>query len=343
MSTHAVNASGQPTVLTIVLNYKTADMTIKSVEEARIAMDGIKGGIIVVDNDSQDGSFEKIATHVRTQGWDEGDRVRVIQSGHNGGFGAGNNVGIRAGLPDGSAPDYVYILNSDAFPAPNAIRMLLDHLENAPETGFAGSFIHGPDGDAHQSSFRFHTIASEFEGSVRFGPVSKLLRNYRVPMDVPTRTAPVDWVAGASLMMRQNLLDEIGLFDEIFFLYFEEVDLCLRAARAGYNIDFVPESRVTHIGSVSTGKKVWKRIPSYWYDSRWHYFAKNHGKVYAVCATLAHLLGGGLNYLRCLVTGKERGARPGLLTTMLVHDVKALMRRQTMSPLPENRDTVPRS
>lgn len=315
-----------PTLLTVVLNYKTADMTLKAVEAARSAMEGIEGGLVIVDNDSLDGSFEAMEAHVAAAGWGQGGRVRVVQSGRNGGFGAGNNVGIRAGLADGSLPDYIYILNSDAFPAPDAIRVLLDHLETTPKAGFAGSYIHGPEGDTHLTSFRFPSIASEFEGAIKFGPVSKLLKNYKVPVETPTETQAVDWLAGASMLMRRNVLDEIGLFDETFFLYFEETDLCLRAARAGYRTDYVPASRVAHIGSVSTGMKTWARVPGYWFDSRWHYFAKNHGVGYAAAASGVHLVGGGLHWLRCTVTRRERGVAPRFLTTLLAHDARALLR-----------------
>ncbi|MCB1347719.1 MAG: glycosyltransferase family 2 protein [Paracoccaceae bacterium] len=323
-----------PTLLTIVLNYKTAEMTLRAVAAARTAMDGIAGGIVVVDNDSQDGSFEQMQAHVAEVGWDRDGRIRVIQSGRNGGFGAGNNVGIRAGLADGTRPDYVYILNSDAFPAPDAIRVLLDHLEANPGTAFAGSYIHGPEGDTHLTSFRFPSIASEFEGAIKFGPVSKLLKNAKVPVETPTETRSIDWFAGASVMMRRSVLDEIGLFDETFFLYFEETDLFLRAHRAGYKTDYVPASRVAHIGSVSTGMKSWARVPGYWFDSRWHYFAKNHGVAYAGLASLAHLAGGGLHWLRCTLTRRDRGVAPRFLTTLLAHDARALLRGRPADPAP---------
>lgn len=328
-----MRASG-PKVLTVLLNYKTPDMTIKAATSALAAMDSIAGGLVIVDNDSQDGSFEKLSTHVSGQGWDADGRVRVLQSGRNGGFGAGNNVGIRARLADGSAPDYVYILNSDAFPAADAIRVLLNHLEATPKAGFAGSYIHGPEGDTHLTSFRFPSIASEFEGSIRFGPVSRLLKNYKVPVDTPTQTQTVDWLAGASMMMRQAVLDQIGLFDETFFLYFEETDLCKRAARAGHTTDYVPASKVAHIGSASTGMKTWRRVPDYWFDSRWYYFSKNHGRTYALLATFLHLLGGALHTLRCALTGKARSTAPGFLTTMLRHDLRALFAAPTPARIP---------
>ncbi len=334
-------SAGPSTVLTIILNYKTADMTLQSLEAAQTAMAGVQGGIIIVDNDSQDGSFEALVARVAEKGWDAADRVRVIQSGCNGGFGAGNNVGIRAGLPGGVRPDYVYILNSDAFPAPDAIQVLMDHLEANPGTGFAGSYIHGPEGDTHLTSFRFPSIASEFEGAIRFGPVSRLLKNYKVPVDTPAQTARVDWLAGASVMMRQSVLDEIGLFDETFFLYFEETELCLRAARAGHSTDYLPASKVAHIGSASTGMKEWKRVPDYWFDSRWYYFSKSHGRAYAALATILHLLGGCLHWLRCTVTRKARSVAPGFLTTLFIHDLRALLTGRRAFKVPEPSVPVP--
>ncbi|MGJ8587638.1 MAG: glycosyltransferase family 2 protein [Yoonia sp.] len=317
-----------PRILTIVLNYKTAQMTLEAADAARVAMQGLPGEIVIVDNDSQDGSFETMAAHVASAGW---DNTRVIQSGHNGGFGAGNNVGIRAGLSDGSRPDYVYILNSDAFPKPDAIRVLYDHLNATPGTGFAGSFIAGEDGVQHTTTFRFPSIWSELEGSIHFGPVSKLLKSYRVPREL-TDTAPVDWLAGASMMIRQDVLDEIGLFDETFFLYFEETDLCRRAQKAGHQGMFLADSVVTHLGSVSTGMKEWQRVPDYWFDSRWYYFAKNHGRAYAICATILHLTGGSLHWLRCKLTGKRSGAAPHFLRTMAAHDFAAVFKPTRARP-----------
>lgn len=314
-------------LLTVVLNWRTPDMTLRSVECALAALEGITGALVVVDNDSGDGSFEKLSEAVVARGWDRGpQQVRVLQSGRNGGFGAGNNFGIRAGLPDGSKPDYVYILNSDAFPAKDAIRALLDHLETHPATGFAGSHIHGPDGEPHRTAFRFPSILGEFEAQVRFGPVSKLLNRWIVAQPLPTITTRVDWLAGASLMMRQAVLDRIGLFDETFFLYFEETDLCRRAALAGWPTDYVVQSRVAHIGSVSTGMKEWQRIPQFWLDSRLHYFVKNHGRAYALGATLASLAGGALWRARLLVQRKDRGDPPRYLRDMVAHGLRAMIR-----------------
>lgn len=314
-----------PRLLTVILNWRTTEMTLRSTEAALAGLQGIDGALVIVDNDSGDGSFERLATEAQARGWTTGpQQVRVLQSGHNGGFGAGNNYGIRAGMPDGSRPDYIYLLNSDAFPAPDAIRALLMHLESHPQTGLAGSYIHGPEGEPHRTAFRFPSILGEFEQQIRFGPVSRLLKTHIIAQPIPRATTRVDWLAGASLMMRQSVLDEIGLFDETFFLYYEETDLCRRAALAGWPTDYVVESRVAHIGSASTGMKTWTRIPKFWLDSRLHYFVGNHGRIYAALATLAILTGGTLWRLRLLIQRKDRGDPPRFLRDLAVHHLRHL-------------------
>lgn len=315
-----------PTVLTVLLNWRTAEMTLRAAESAERAMEGIAGGIVVVDNDSNDGSFETMSAALQDR-----PRFRVVQSGRNGGFGAGNNVGIRLGLPGGVRPDYVYILNSDAFPASDAIRLLLDYLERHPKVGFAGSYIHGPDGEPHVTCFRFPSVASEFEGAARSGPISRLLRHRAVAIGVPLATGPVDWLAGASMMMREDVIRIVGGFDETFFLYFEETDLCRRAAEAGWPTHFVKESRVEHIGSVSTGMKTWKRVPGYWFDSRWHYFRKSGGTSRAVLATLAHVAGGLILRARRLVQPKIPGGPPHFLRDLVGHALLSLFGKRSVS------------
>lgn len=305
-----------PRILVIVLNYCTADLTLRAAGAAVRAMDGLEGAITIVDNASGDDSCSVIARRIEQEGW---SRVALHQAGRNGGFGAGNNHGILAGLPDGSAPDYVYLLNSDAWPEPGAIRALVEVLETRQDAGIAGSLTLGEDGAPHRTAFRFPSILGEFEGSVRTGLFTRLLRDWVVPLPIPETTAEVDWVAGASIMLRRRMLDEIGLFDEAFFLYFEETDLSLRAARAGWRCLYVPASRAGHRGSASTGMRDWARTPGYWFDSRRHYFRANHGALYAAAATLSRVIGEALWRLRCGLTGRARRDPPRFLRDLVAH------------------------
>lgn len=309
----------QPTVLCILLNFRTATMTLQAAEAALADLHTVGGELVIVDNASGDGSYEMIAREVAARGWSEGGLVRVVASPVNGGFGAGNNIGLRMMLSDGRRPDYYYILNSDAFPDAGCTNALMDHLETTPQAGIACSHVRGEDNEVHTTAFRFPSIAGEFVGAARLGLIERFLPEAPVPLPQPQATCQVDWSAGASMMMRATMLDQIGTFDEMFFLYFEETDLCLRAARAGWTSWYVPESRVVHIGSVSTGMKTTRRMPSYWYDSRRHYFIKNHGRVYAAVALTAHLFGGVLHRLRMGIAGRPPQDPRWFLRDLITH------------------------
>jgi len=313
----------QPTLLTIVLNYRTPQMTLKAAEAGLREMAGIAGEMIIVDNDSQDGSFEMLGQEAAARGWTEDNRVRVLASGHNGGFGAGNNFAMRHGLSDGRAPDFVYLLNSDAFLDPGAIRHLMAFMAERPLAGFAGSHVRGEDDVYHTTHFRFPTIAGELEQAAKLGVISRLLRHATIPMPPSDGPVRADWVAGASMLIRREVLDQIGLFDETYFLYFEETDLCLRAARAGWQTWFVPCSRTVHIGSVSTGMKDWGRAPTYWFDSRRHYFLKNHGRAYLALATLARVAGGLIWRARRLVSPRPLAEPERFLRDLIAHAIRA--------------------
>ena len=274
-------------VVSVTVNYKTADLTLRAVEAALGDLDPLGGRAIIVDNDSQDGSYERLCDAVVERGWD--DRVDVLASGRNAGFGAGNNIAFREALASADPPDYFYLLNPDALPDPGGVTALLDFMARTPDAGLAGSRVRHPGGELRLSAFRFPSVFSELEQGLKLGIASRLLERWRVPMPAPTQTCPVDWVSGASVMLRREMIDEIGMFDENFFLYFEETDLSLRAARAGWKTYYVMESGAEHIGQVSTGMKdKQKRRPKYWFESRAYYLQKNYGRAMRTAADVAY-------------------------------------------------------
>ncbi len=288
-------------LLAIIINYKTAEMTVEAIDAFLRECGAYPDArAVVVDNDSQDGSFETLSRVVAERGWS--DRVDVLASPWNGGFAWGVNFGVRHGLSLEDVPEYFYLLNSDAFPDEGAIEKLVGYLDTHDEFGIAGSYIHGTGGaenDPHTTAFRFPSVASEFEATLGFGLVSKLLANKVVSPPLPTVNTPVGWLAGASMLIRREVFENVGLFDDGFFLYFEETDFCLRAARAGYPTVYVRESEVTHIGSVSTGYQDRSRpTPTYWYASRHRYFLKNHGRGTLWLANLVYIVGGLLRRVR---------------------------------------------
>ncbi|MCA9609268.1 MAG: glycosyltransferase family 2 protein, partial [Myxococcales bacterium] len=188
-------------LLAITLNYRTPDMTMDAVRSALPALARIDGGwkLAVVDNDSRDGSDEKLRAACAGL-----ERVEYLQTGHNGGFGYGNNHAIRRALASDDPPDYVYLLNSDAFPAEDAIETLVRFLDEHPAVGIAGSYIHGVDGEPHLTAFRFPSLSSEVLGAFRLGLLTRLLADREVPIHpMPAETCQVDWLAGASMMIRR--------------------------------------------------------------------------------------------------------------------------------------------
>jgi hypothetical protein len=318
---------------TILLNWRTPEMTLKAAEAALRELPSVSGkwNVVIVDNHSRDGSEEVLRNALaQRRKSDDGlqwDRVELVQSGHNGGFGAGNNFAMRRALRSEDPPEYFYILNSDAFPDPDSIRLLVEYLDTHAQVGIVGSYIHGVDGEPHVTAFRFPSVQSEIEGSLRLGVVSRALDEHVVPIGIPETTREVDWLAGASMMIRRSVLEQVGLFDESFFLYFEETDLCHRTRDAGWKVVYVKESSVAHVGSASTGMKTWKKVPEYWFDSRRHYFLKNHGPAYTLAATTSRVLGSAVWQVRRRLQSKPDEDPPGFLPGLLRHSSKhALLR-----------------
>jgi N-acetylglucosaminyl-diphospho-decaprenol L-rhamnosyltransferase len=290
----------------ILVNYKTAQLAIDCLNSLAGENPGRNFQVAVVDNDSQDGSFETINAAVTRNGWDSW--VKVIAAERNGGFSYGNNVGIRHFLAFESPPKYFHLLNSDTVVHPGAIQALIDFMDAHPKAGVAGSRLEDDQGQPYHASFQFHTILSELERGFSLGLLTKLLKPWVKGYWHPAVAEPCDWVAGASMIIRREVFDDIGLMDEAYFLYYEETDFCLLAKRAGWECWHVPESRVIHFegsttGVNSAGKKA-KRRPTYWFDSRRRYFVKNYGGFYAALADLAWIVGFANWQLRNLVQKK---------------------------------------
>ena len=289
-------------VLVVILNYKSAKLCEECIATLAPEVARHPGTYVVVpDNASNDGSVEHLERAVAARGWSAWARVVPLPA--NGGYGAGNNAAIRAGLAGeyGTPPEYVWLLNPDTLVRPGALGALLAFLDAHPEVGIAGSRLEEADGTQHASRYRFPTFWSELESGFRLGIVTRLLANKQIMPPLVLEQHPIDWVAGASMMLRRAVLERAGLFDEEFFLYFEEVDLCRRAKAAGVSCWYVPESRVAHIVGQSSGVTARERAirrPRYWFDSRRRYFVKHHGVVYAFFADMAWAVGFGLWRLR---------------------------------------------
>lgn len=301
----------------VIVNYKTPALALGAVASALEDVVALGGHICVVDNASGDGSYERLRDGVAAMG---DVPVEVVAAERNGGFGYGNNIAIRRALRSAAPPDYVYLLNPDAVAAPGAIARLVAFLDDHPAVGIAGSHVEDSDGSTHVSAFRFPSPLGEVEATLRLGLASRALRRWSVAGLACDRTMPVDWVTGASSIVRREVFEEIGLFDENFFLYFEETDLCRRAARAGWERWFVREATVRHEQAAATGIKDMSRpTPGYWFDSRRYYFLKQGGARELMLANVAWLAGFGLWRVRRRIQGKPDRDPPQMLRDFLRH------------------------
>lgn len=306
----------------VIVNYRTADLVIDCMHSL-MQPEGVpeQTRIVVVDGASGDGSAQKLEAAIVENKWQ--DRIDLLPLETNGGFSYGNNRGIEHLKERYGSAEYVHLLNPDTVARAGSIGTLVAFMDEHPSAGIAGSRLEDPDGTPQACAFRFPTAVAQFEGEFRFGLVSKLLDRWRVVLDTPTEAVRVDWVSGASFLIRSTLLDKIGQLDEEYFLYHEEVDFCLRAAREGWECWHVPQSRVIHLVGQSTGVTerdvAPRRLPAYWFESRRRYFTKNHGRTYTAIADSCWLAGNLLGRVKSAVKREHYPHPPHLLRDFVHH------------------------
>ena len=222
--------------------------------------------VVVLDNASEDGSAEAVR--------DRFPDVRVIAQAHRAGFGANHNTVIRA-----TTGRYVYVLNDDTTSDDWGFAGLTAYLDANPRVAALGPRIVYPDGRHQDSAWRFPT---PFVAALGLLSVGKL----GVKQSWGAEARRVDWVMGAALLLRRAALDEVGLFDEGFFLYSEEVDLCARLRGAGWDVHYLPEVTVVHHESQYSAGIPERRINEMW-RSRHRYWRKHHSPTGARVAALA--------------------------------------------------------
>lgn len=311
--------------LVVIVNYRTGPLVVDCLRSLASEPDVREGRacVVVVDNASGDGSAARIRQAIETNGWQAW--VSVLESERNGGFAYGNNLAVRAALQSGRPPAYFWLLNPDTVVRPGALGHLVQFMREHPGAGIAGGGIDEGDGRAWPYAFRFPSVWSELENSLRLGLASRLLSRHAVARRMGDRPEEVEWVSGATMMVRREVFEAIGLMDEGYFLYFEETDFCLRAARAGWLCWHVPQSRVMHIAGQSTGMTgrlaVVPRRPAYWFESRRRYFVKNHGWAYGALADVVWILGFASWRVRRWMLGKEDTDPPRMLLDFIQHSV----------------------
>jgi len=224
--------------------------------------------VIVVDSASSDGSIEMVRTAF--------PRVRLLAAQTNVGYTGGNNAGIQV-----SRGRYVLVLNPDTEVSKGALGTMLSYMDGHPDVAVAGPQLLWPDGRVQSSRRRFPTLAIACVDSTfleKWFPRHPVLARYKM-CDVPDDiTVDVDWMVGACLMVRREAIDQVGLLDDGFFMYSEELDWQRRFANAGWRTVYLPDARVVHYHGQSAGQ-VTALTHIRFSRSKVRYFCKHHGPL----------------------------------------------------------------
>lgn len=267
------------------------------------------------DNASGEPFLAPIQAESRAQGWQEWLTIEVSEQ--NLGFGAGNNAVLRPRLEAGTLPDSILLLNPDTEVQPGAIEELLRFQAEHAEADFVGPATASQPPAIDGTAFRFPGLISQLVEGIRFGFVARLFRRWLVPLPPSEAAMRADWVSGGAVLVRRRVFEQVGLFDEAFFLYFEETDLSYRAAKLGFESWYNPNALIYHFAGAATGlgraEGPPPRVPAYWFASRQHYYRKRYGTILTWLVDLGFLVGRSVWTVLTSLLGRRRADPPAYL------------------------------
>ena len=272
----------KPDLSIIIVSFNTRQLLRECLDSiyASLAESTLASEVIVVDNASHDGSAAMVQENF--------PQVRLIANEENRGFAAANNQALRAigygtgDTPHPSLPKYVMLLNPDTIVGEGALTTLVRFMDENPRAGACGARLLHSDGSFQHSAFAFPTL---FQVFLDFFPINYRLTNSRVNGRYPRRLYQtgkpfsIDHPLGAALIVRREAIEQVGLLDERFFIYCEEIDWCLRIKAAGWSIWCVPEAQIVHYVARSTGQFRDETFVALW-RSRYQLFGKHYSRFF---------------------------------------------------------------
>ena len=263
----------------VIVNWNVRDLLRRCLTSLQAAIEtaGVETAVVVVDNGSTDGSVALLRAEFP---W-----VQVVASPTNVGFTRGNNLALRAlgfnDTPTSPLPSYVLLLNPDTEVPPTALTTLLAYMDAHPELGLLGPRLRYADGSLQSSRRRFPTLATGLlESTVlqQWWPTAPALQRFYMNDQPEDRPQAVDWLVGACLLTRREALVQVGLLDEGYFMYSEEVDWARRFKALGWQVVYLPTVEIMHYEGRSTEQVVAQRH-IYFQTSKARYFRKWHGPL----------------------------------------------------------------
>jgi GT2 family glycosyltransferase len=296
----AIDPSHDATLTVILVNYYALDYLVPCLAALEAAPPPVDYCIVLVDNSPGDGVAEAVRARFPS--------VEIISNAANVGFARACNQVLRA-----TRSPYALLLNPDAEVQPGALETLLETLRANPRVAAVGPRLVYPDGRYQHSAFRLPDFAQAFFGFFSLVPLDSPW-NGRYPLPADGRPRAVEHLLGACLLLRREALDEVGVLDDRFFIYFEETDWCARALRAGWELWQVPRATVVHHGGGTT-RRVAEEMSLQFHRSQAYYYHKHHGR--GGYLALKAIVGLGVSYrlARSLLATMRRRIPPDLLAT----------------------------
>ncbi|MBU1026165.1 MAG: glycosyltransferase family 2 protein [Candidatus Margulisbacteria bacterium] len=255
----------------VIVSWNVSDLLKECLASIYANQESLNLEVFVVDNNSQDNTCSMVKK--------EFPQVQLIENKENLGFTRANNQAIRK-----ASSKYIFVLNPDTIVQPQALSNIVKFMEEHPDCGALGPKLLNPDGTLQLSCRSFPTLKTQLYTTLfldNLFPKSKLFGKHLMSYWPHNEIKEIDQPMGAAILLRKETLDQVGLFDENIFVFYDEVDLCYRIKKAGFKIMFTPAAQITHYGGQSF--KQWKGLKSslrggyIWRKSRNYFFKKHYG------------------------------------------------------------------
>ncbi|MCF6093269.1 glycosyltransferase family 2 protein [Microaerobacter geothermalis] len=283
----------------LIVNYNTCNLTLQALRSVFDSRTDYQFEVIVIDNNSTDDSVEMIER--------EFPKVKLIQNRENVGFSKANNQGIK--IADGR---YILLLNSDTVIQKDTLDMMLKFMDNHPHIGASGCKVVLPDGSLDKACRRgFPTPSASFYyafGIARLFPHVPRFNQYQLTYLDPDKDYPVDCLVGAFMLVRREAIEQVGLLDEEFFMYGEDIDWCYRIKQAGWDIYYYPYTSIVHYKGASSRRKPFKIIYEF-HRAMFLFHRKHYQQKYSWAINGLVYLGIAVNFIFSLIINRLNWAR----------------------------------
>ncbi len=302
----------------IIVSYNTAPLLRRCLQNLFNYREKIDMEVFVVDNNSHDNSAAMVKR--------EFSEVILIENDKNLGFAAANNQAWKL-----SSGDYILLLNPDAFVTRGAVRSAVEFMELTPNSGICGGSLEKPDGNPDPSARKFPTYINKFftlSGLQSRFPHSRLFAGHEFGHADRSQVMEVDWIPGTFALYRQKMLIKTNLFDERFYIYYEETDLCRTCHIHGWKVYFLPSARVIHVGGASSQTREEKhfdqkalQVTSFRMRSEWLYHRKTNGLLAVICNAGVEAGWHTLRWFVNLLPGRSEGASKRQSSLSVIREV----------------------